>query len=201
MGMTLLTSRKVYMDIALTLVATYKSTRTPPESEVRICITCSGGFIRPDALLVASDLRFCTFRYPSRDTHRDGSNECTMWESESWSVEGGHREEGRDGRHEGEPRWLVLARDLRRYSQERNKEPEQVSNSIFQIQGQRESENESLMQADGPLQEKVMFGGKAVGRDFPDQKERQNTETDKGAGREIDTCTDKRDVHPESDTT
>lgn len=38
--------------------------------------------------------------------------------------------------------------------------------------------------------------------DFPGSKERQkNTETDKGAGREIDTCTDKRDVHPESDTT
>lgn len=89
-----------------------------------------------------------------------------MWESESWSCGRGPQRRGQRWQgHEGEPRQRVN-KDLRRYSPERNKEPEQVSNSIFQIQRQRESENESLMQADGLLPEKRMFGGKAVGRDF-----------------------------------
>lgn len=96
--MTLLTSRKVYMDIALTL-ATYKSTRTPPESEVRICITCSGGFIRPDALLVASDWRLLHFPISQAGTLTEmGAMSARCGNLKAGAVEGGHREEGRDGR-------------------------------------------------------------------------------------------------------
>lgn len=93
-----------------------------------------------------------------------------MWESASWSCGRGPRRRGqRYQEHEGETRCRVN-RDLRRYFPERNKETEQVSNSIFQIQRQRESENESLMQADGLLPEKKNVWGKGGGERLPAQK-------------------------------
>lgn len=106
-GVTLLTSRKVHLDITPTL-ASYKWTRTPPDSEARVRgITCSGGSIRPDVLPVASDWGLLPSPTPQTCTemHRDGSNEHVIWESHSVSC--GRGPQGRGQRcqgHEGEPR-------------------------------------------------------------------------------------------------